>query len=116
MRITKKSKKAYYRAINMILWIYNTAGFTVMKINCNNKYITIVHQVMDNLDIEMNYVNIQEHESVAEWNIHTIKERMQMMYHHLPYKCLPKLIIKYMCYNAVTKLNFFSKIWNFDIL
>ena len=29
------------------------------------------------------------------------------MYHHLPYKYLPKLMVEYMCYEAVTRLNIF---------
>ena len=107
MGINKKNKQGYYEAINMILQTYNMAGFTVTKIHCNNEYKAILYNIMDDLDIELHYVNTQEHKSVAERNIRMIKERMRTMYHYLPYKYLPRLITEYMCYEAVTKLDIF---------
>ena len=63
--------------------------------------------IKDNLSINVEYLKVQEHESVAEQNIPTIKKRMCMIYHSLLCKYPPKLILEYMCYEAATKLNIF---------
>ena len=105
--IANKKSNLYYEAINMMLQLYNSAGFTITKITCNNKYRKLVNPIKDDLNVDVKYVNAQEHKSIAEQNVCIIKEQMQTIYHNLPYKYLPKLILEYMCYKAATKLNIF---------
>ena len=105
--VANKKSNSYYEAIDMTLRLYNSAGFTITKITCDNEYRSLVNSIKDDLNVDVEYVNAQEHESVAERNVRTIKERMRTIYHSLPYKYLPKLILEYMCYEAATKLNIF---------
>ena len=72
-----------------------------------NEYKNLVNPIKDDLNVNVKYVNAQEHKSVSEWNVCTIKEQMCTIYHGLPYKYLPKLILEYMCYEVATKLNIF---------
>lgn len=55
----------------------------------------------------MNYTNAQDHVPRAERNNRTIQERVQAMYHSLPYNYLPRIMIKYMVSEAERKLNVF---------
>ena len=57
--------------------------------------------------VEMNYANPQEHVPEAERNNRTIKERICATYHRIPFKCLPRLMIKVLVADSAQKLNFF---------
>ena len=60
-----------------------------------------------------NLNNAQDHVSETERNIRTIKERVRVSYHRLPYKSIPRTVIKYMCMEAKRKLNIFT--FKFDV-
>jgi hypothetical protein len=44
----------------------------------------------------MNFTNALDHVPEAERNNRTIKERVQAAYHRLPYKALPRQMIRYL--------------------
>ena len=52
-------------------------------------------QVQDDLDVVMNYTNASNHVPEAERNNRTIKERIRAAYHRLPYKAIPRVMIRY---------------------
>ena len=58
--------------------------------------------------IKMNYSNAQEHVSRTERNNSTIRERVRASYYQIPYKNLPRILVKYMISEAARKLNYFS--------
>ena len=55
----------------------------------------------------MNYANVQDHIPEAECNIRTIKEQVRVAYHRLPYKALPKVMIRYLAMISARQLNMF---------
>ena len=57
--------------------------------------------------IKMNYSNAQEHVSRTERNNSTIRERVRASYYQIPYKNLPRILVKYMISEAARKLNYF---------
>ena len=63
--------------------------------------------MMDNLDIQMNYTNAQEHVPQAERNNRTIKKRVRAALHRLPYKKIPKTMLKYLAMVQTSQLNLF---------
>ena len=67
----------------------------------------MMDEVKDNLDIEMNYANAFNHVPEAERNNRTIKERVRAAYHRLPYKKLPRVIIRYLAMVQTNLLNYF---------
>jgi len=66
-----------------------------------------MEKVKDELNIHMNYANAQDHVPEAERNNRTIKERIRAAYHRLPYKAIPKIMIRYLAYECTRKLNLF---------
>ena len=64
-------------------------------------------EVKDKLDIKMNYAVTNEHVPEAERNNCTIAERILATYHNLPYKTMPKLMLRYLAMVSTHQLNFF---------
>ena len=91
----------------MTLHACNSAEFIAININCDNKYKKLVNNIKDNLDANIEYVNIQKHETVTEQNIFIIKKQIYTIYHDLLFQYLLKLILEYMYYELATKLNIF---------
>ena len=102
-----KQHNEYYRALNEILRQYNNARFVIKTIHCNGEYCGMMDKVKDNLDMTMNFTNAQDHVPEAERNNWTIKERIQASYHCLPYKAIPRIMIRYMAMNQANQLNLF---------
>ena len=67
----------------------------------------MMDKVSNDMNIEMNYTNAQDHVPEAERNIRTIKERVRTAFHHLPYKRIPKIMIQYFVIETTRKLNLF---------
>jgi hypothetical protein len=63
--------------------------------------------VSDELDVEMNYTTTNEHVPEAERNNRTIKERIRAAYHGMPFKAIPKVMIKKLTTHATKLLNVF---------
>jgi hypothetical protein len=67
----------------------------------------MMERVNDDLDVNMNFTNAQDHVPEAERNNRTIKERIRAAYHRLPYKALPRIMIRYLAMYQVNQLNLF---------
>ena len=64
-------------------------------------------EIADNLDVQMNYTTTDEHVPEAERNNRTIQERYRTAYHNMPFKVIPKVMIKYLAMVATDQLNMF---------
>ena len=63
--------------------------------------------VSNQMDIDMNYTNTDDHVPEAERNIRTIKERVRAIFQRLPFRALPRLMIQRLAMDCVNKLNMF---------
>ena len=84
--------------LDNVLRMHNSYGFIISKICCDGEFRPLMDPIKDELDIEMQHSPAQAHVPEAEWNIRTIKERVRAAYHHLPYKALPKIIMRLVCW------------------
>jgi hypothetical protein len=66
-----------------------------------------MNEVEDSLDIEMNYTSKGEHVPEAERNNRTIGERIRATYHNLPYKAIPRIMLRYLSMVSTHQLNLF---------
>ncbi len=105
--INSKKHKEYYRALDVILRKYNSAGFVISLIHCDGEYKAMMDEVKDKLDIKMNYANAMDHVPEAERNNRTIKDGFRAMYHRLPYKKLPRVMIRYGAMVTTNQRNYF---------
>ena len=99
--------KDYRSAIDTIFRLYNSAKFQIKIIKADRAFKPIMNPIKDDLDIEMNYTAAQEHVPEAERNHRTIQERFRAHYYRLPFKTIPKIMIKYLVMEVTKKINFF---------
>ena len=59
--INTKQHDEYYCALDEILQHYNNTRFVIKTIHCDGEYRGMMEKVMDNLDMEMNFTNAQDH-------------------------------------------------------
>jgi hypothetical protein len=50
-----------YHALDQILWHNNQAGFVIRTIHCNREFRGMMEKVKDDLDVDMNFTNAQDH-------------------------------------------------------
>ena len=105
--IVSKTPEDYRSAIDVIFRLYNDAGFTISTIKADNEFKPLMNPIKDDLDVTMNYAAAQEHAPEAERNHRTIKERFRAHFQRMPYKNIPKVMIKYLVMDVTKKLNYF---------
>jgi hypothetical protein len=105
--IENRTHKEYYRVLDMVLRLYNSAGFHIKTILCDGEFCTMMEKVKDNLGVQMNFTNALDHVPKAERNNRTIKERVGAANHWLPYKALPRQLIWYLVTTQASTLNLF---------
>jgi hypothetical protein len=107
--VESQTVNCYREALREIIQVYNRAGFQVRRIHCDNEFANIMDELVngDELDIEINYANPQEHVPEAERNNRVLKERVRAVYHRIPYDRLPRVLVIMMVTETARKLNFF---------
>jgi hypothetical protein len=113
--IENHTHEEYYRVLDMVLRMYNRAGFRIKTIHCDGEFRAMMEKVKGDLGVRMNFTNALDHVPEAERNNRTIKERVRAAYHRLPYKAyhrlpykaLPKTLILYLVTTQASQLNLF---------
>ncbi|MGC8538241.1 MAG: hypothetical protein ACP5MZ_04685, partial [Candidatus Micrarchaeia archaeon] len=85
-----------YKELDKILRHYNNAGYNIEMILCDQEFKPLMDPVKDKLNVSMNYTTTDEQVPEAEQNNCTIAERIRCAYHNLPYKALPKVMLRYL--------------------
>jgi hypothetical protein len=105
--IENRTHKEYYRVLDMVLRLYNSAGFHIKTKHCEGEFRAMIDKVKDDLGVRMNFTNALDHVPEAERNNRTIKECGRAAYHQLPYKALPRQLIRYLVQTQASQLNLF---------
>ena len=105
--IHDRTKKTLYAAIDKIFRLYNAATFKITTIHADGEFEPLFAPIHDQLDATFNYANPGDHVPEIERSNRTVKERCRAIYHELPYKNLPKILIKHLVYECIRKLNYF---------
>jgi hypothetical protein len=61
-----KQHVEYYCALDQILRHHNRAGFVIRTIHCDGEFRVMMEKVEDNLNVDMNFTNAQDHVPEAE--------------------------------------------------
>ncbi len=83
-----------YLGLDKVLRRYNDAEHRINSIFCDQEFKPLMDPVKDELGVDMNYTTTDEHVPEAERNNRTIAERIRCAYHNLPYKAIPKLMLR----------------------
>jgi hypothetical protein len=104
----KHQTAAIYRELlSASFRLYNTGGFRITAIRCDNEFRPLIDPLADEFNVGMNFANPQEHVPEAERNNRVIKERVRATYHRLPYTRLTRTFFKMLVTESAKKLNFF---------
>jgi Reverse transcriptase (RNA-dependent DNA polymerase) len=105
--VPNQTPEAYRSVLDNIFQTYNKAGFRIAIIHCDNEFRPLMSQLQNTYNVQMNYANPQEHVPEAERNNRVIKERFRSAFHRLPFKAIPKIMVKILTMECAKKLNFF---------
>ena len=89
--------------------LYKNKGFVRNEIHCDNEFRPVMTDWSVSKDpvIKISYANPQDHIPPAQRNNRVIQERIQAMYHYMPYEHLPRILVKYLVMEAARKMNYF---------
>ena len=103
-----REKSAYQDAISALIREYNKAGFLVRDLLCDNEYLPLKEWLESRISgLRMNCCNAGDHVPEAERNNRVIKERVRIAFHVLPFKILPRVMVKALVHVATVRLNWF---------
>ena len=106
-KLDSRTSQAFYAAVDEFLRFYNAGGYYISQINCDGEFATLMNEVRDTLDIAVNLTMRNEHVPEAERNHRTLEERIRAVYHNLPYKIIPKIMIDHLVKDCTWKINLF---------
>ena len=102
--VTNRSFKTILHELQAAIQLYTTRGFTVCDIHGDHEFECTRLALSP---IHLNIVAADCHVGEVERSIRTIKERLRACVHGLPYRRLPKLLLRHMVTDAVRCLNLF---------
>ena len=105
--IDNTKEDEFFRALDVILRHYNDAGYQITDGYCDNGFASMMDRVKDDLNINLHYTGADDHVPQAERNNRTIQERVRAMFHLLPFRAIPRLMIEYLVMECASKLNYF---------
>jgi hypothetical protein len=103
-QVPDRGRAVILRETRAIIKLYQSRGFHVCDIHADNEFECIREEIRP---IEMNVVPADSHVGEVERSIRTIKERLRTCVHGLPFRRLPKLMIRHMVDDVVRCLNQF---------
>ena len=86
--------------LDVVMIHNNKVWFYIKHIECDGNLKSIINEVRDEMGIEMNYVNTENHVPESDKNNRVIKEMFQISYNQFPYKYIPKIIIRQLAINV----------------
>ena len=98
--LSSRKSKEYLRGLQLLVQHYKKGGFIVKRINCDMEFKPIMDVVHEKLNIMINYANAGDHVPEAERNNRTIKERFRAAFHRMPFKAMPRIMIRFWQWNA----------------
>ena len=108
--IDNKQAEEFLRALASIVRHYLHAGYLIKMIYCDNAFKPLTEKLSDHNDLKgiaLNTTNADDHVPEAERNNRTIAERFRTAYHRMPYKHIPRVMIRALAMVCAQQLNLF---------
>jgi hypothetical protein len=102
--LTDRTKSSILKQFNLVIKLYNSHGFSIEDIHSDHEFDCIRNDV---LPTQLNVVAADAHVGDVARSIRTIKERVRSTIHGLPFRRLPKLMIRELVFAATKWLNQF---------
>ena len=105
--VEDNEKESFCKALDEMPQVHNKGGFKFQRIECDRAFESIMNEVSDKLDIEMDCVSAQDHVGTAEHNIGTLKETVRTKFHQCGHNTSPKQMTIAMAEQSADQLNMF---------
>jgi hypothetical protein len=102
--IPNRQKKTLLMEAKAIINLYETRTFEISRVEADQEFACITN---DLLPVVMNVADADDHVAEVERSIRTIKERVRCIVQGLPYRRLPKIIMRAIVEGANKSLNLF---------
>ena len=74
---------------------------------CDQEFKSLLQDAWEQIEITINYTNTEDHVGEAERNNRFLKERFRTKFHYLPYKAMPRIMIKGLATQVARQANYF---------
>ncbi|MGL4350647.1 MAG: hypothetical protein ACRCT2_08825, partial [Plesiomonas shigelloides] len=102
-----RTSRDLFSALDTVFRVYNAAGMTITMVHCDQEFKHHMDMIYDQLSIHMNYTTTGDHVPEAERNNRTLKERIRAAFHNLPFRSLPRIVLKHLILGCCHQLNIF---------
>jgi hypothetical protein len=102
--INNRSKKTLLTEIRAVINLYQTRGFTISRVEGDQEFNCIMH---DLLPTQLNVADADDHVAEVERSIRTVKERVRCTVQGLPFRRIPRLMMRAAVEGAHKALNQF---------
>src|SRR5210317_1268682 len=102
---TSRSKASIMKEIRDVRQIYHSRGFRITDMHTDNEFKAIGNEV---LPIRLTCCGVDDHVPEVERSIQTIKNESRTVCHAMPYKCLPRIVVRELIKQGTTFLNAFG--------
>ena len=108
--VADRSKNTIVSSVKADIALYESRGFHVRDAHADHEFECARANLRP---VDLNVVPPDSHVGEVERSIQTIKERLRSCVHGLPFKRLPKLLIRHMVADTVRCLNLFP--WRYGV-
>ena len=105
--VQNTAKDTMFSGIDKFLRKYNKGGFKVSVIHCDNEFIPITDDMMDEMNVTVEPTPPGGHQPHSERNNRTIKERMRVSHARMPFSAIPRIMTEALGESVTEKLNYF---------
>ena len=105
--IKDRSADELFESLDIILRMYNDAGYDIKTIYCDGEFRGILDRVSDELNITMVYAPVGDHVPDIERSNRVVQERYRVAFYRLPFARIPKLMTERLTYRVNKNLNLF---------
>jgi hypothetical protein len=102
--ITNRQKRTLLMEAKAIINMYEARGFVITRVEADREFACITNDILPTV---LNIADADDHVSEAERSIRTIKERVRCTVQGLPYRRIPKVMMRAVVEGAHKSLNQF---------
>ena len=108
IHIKTQNEEYFFIYIDKNLHKYNLEGSNITIIHSDYEFKPLTDKVKDEFYVTINYANPGDHVTEIVQNNRRVKEIYRAQYHRLTFQNIPKVIIRYLSFEVVIKLNCFT--------
>ena len=102
---TSRSRANIVKELKKVYQLYNSRGFQITDIHADNEFNKIEHDI---LPTRLHQCGVDDHVPEIERSVQTQKNENRTVCHAMPYKCMPRIMIREIIKQGNTFLNAFG--------